>query len=90
MHNLAEQMTRGQLPTGIARTLRDSSLTKEGAEIRDHYLAETAAKSAAAAQDFQASLKAMVDMQTQAVEGDYRLKGTQCCLAWHPLEDFLH
>lgn len=75
MHNLAEQMSRGQLPPGIARTLRDSTLTKEGAEIRDHYLAETAAKSAAATHDYQALLKAMADVQKQAVEGDYSLKG---------------
>ena len=81
MHNLAEQINRGQLPAGIARTLRDSSLTKEGTEIRDHYLAESAAKSAAAAHDYQASLKAMADVQKQAVEGDYSLKGAQP-VAW--------
>lgn len=77
MHNLAEQMSRDQLPPGVARTLRDSTLAKEGAEIRDHYLAESAAKSAAAAHDYQASLKAMADVQKQAIHGDYSLKGAE-------------
>ncbi|KAK9841676.1 hypothetical protein WJX74_009916 [Apatococcus lobatus] len=77
MHNLGEQMSRGRLPAGIARTLRDSTLARDGAEIRDHYLTESAAKSAAATQDYKTSLKAMVDVQKQAVEGEYRLKGSR-------------
>ena len=76
MHNLAEQMDKGRLPAGVARTLRDASLLEQAAEIRDHYLAETTAKFAAAAQEFRASLTATADARKQALLGSASHKGT--------------
>ena len=75
MHNLGEQLSTGKLPAGIAQTLRDGSLAKEAAEIRDHYLAETAAKFAAASQESKASLTATAEARRKAVAGDSGTRG---------------
>ncbi len=77
MHNLAEQMAMGLLPVGMARTLRDGSLAQEAAEIRNHYLAETAAKLAAAAQELRTSLDTTADARKQAVTGGPSSRGEQ-------------
>ncbi|KAK9861981.1 hypothetical protein WJX84_009317 [Apatococcus fuscideae] len=77
MHNLAEQMAMGLLPVGMARTLRDGSLAQEAAEIRNHYLAETAAKLAAAAQELRTSLDTTADARKQAVTGGPSSRGSR-------------
>ncbi len=79
MHNLAAQMSTGKLPAGVAQTLRDGSLMKEAAEIKDHYLAETVAKFAAAGLESKTSQTATVDARKQAVVAESGHKGA--CLA---------
>lgn len=60
LHNLAQLLKEGlQGVTGVPPTLRDSTVETEAQSLRDGYLAESIAKLAVAAKEYQDALGAM-------------------------------